>query len=197
MTAWAVKETNTHQDHVIAHLLGATVLGHFVWDETAFLLLDIGFIWNIYLDVEMGLLPHPVALSELEADELTKNELREDIDSLLNEERADALLKRMTAAPNGSLLLGVDLFVRETSQRLILTFEGESIVIETSLDTREIKIMTSDNKDQAHARNQDTGLADAVQAEHDFVLQRLREELGREPTEEEINEWLREHTEGY
>ncbi|MDQ1522886.1 MAG: hypothetical protein QOE47_810, partial [Pyrinomonadaceae bacterium] len=26
---------------------------------------------------------------------------------------------------------------------------------------------------------------------------RLRDELGREPTDEELNEWLREHTEGY
>jgi hypothetical protein len=25
----------------------------------------------------------------------------------------------------------------------------------------------------------------------------LRQELGREPTEEELDEWLRQHTEGY
>lgn len=25
----------------------------------------------------------------------------------------------------------------------------------------------------------------------------LRDELGREPTEEELDEWLRQHTEGY
>jgi hypothetical protein len=47
-------ETNSHQDHVIAHVLGTTILGSFTWDETLYLLLDIGFVWNIYLDFEMG-----------------------------------------------------------------------------------------------------------------------------------------------
>ena len=61
---WTDCETNTHQDGVIAHVIGATILGHFILDETAFLLLDIGFLWNIYLDAEMGLLPHPVAIGE-------------------------------------------------------------------------------------------------------------------------------------
>jgi DNA-directed RNA polymerase specialized sigma subunit len=29
------------------------------------------------------------------------------------------------------------------------------------------------------------------------VRQRLREELQREPTDEEVDQWLRRHTEGY
>jgi len=50
--------------------------------------------------------------------------------------------------------------------------------------------------------NDDTGdgnevLADVAQTEHDYLHQRLREDLGREPTEEELDEWLRQHTEGY
>jgi hypothetical protein len=46
---------------------------------------------------------------------------------------------------------------------------------------------------------QDTGtpLEDAARAEREYVRQRLREELQREPTEEEVDEWLRQHTEGY
>ena len=36
MSEWTVAETNTHQDHVIAHVIGATVVGYFVWDETAY-----------------------------------------------------------------------------------------------------------------------------------------------------------------
>ena len=40
-------------------------------------------------------------------------------------------------------------------------------------------------------------LEDVAQTEHDYLHQRLREELGREPTEEELDEWLRQHTEGY
>ena len=38
-------------------------MGHFVWDETAYLLLDIGFIWNIYLDGEMGLVQQTLAMT--------------------------------------------------------------------------------------------------------------------------------------
>jgi hypothetical protein len=71
--SWTVAETNTHQDHVIAHVIGATPLGHFIWDETAYLLLDIGFLWNIYLDMEMGLVPQSLAVAEL-------NELRAFVD---------------------------------------------------------------------------------------------------------------------
>jgi hypothetical protein len=49
--------------------------------------------------------------------------------------------------------------------------------------------------------NENTGetprLEDVAQTEHEYLHQRLREELGREPTEEELDEWLRQHTEGY
>lgn len=41
------------------------------------------------------------------------------------------------------------------------------------------------------------GLDEAVRAEREYLHRRLREELQREPTEEEVDEWLREHTEGY
>jgi hypothetical protein len=40
-------------------------------------------------------------------------------------------------------------------------------------------------------------LEDVAQTEHDYLHQRLREELGREPTEGELDDWLRQHTEGY
>lgn len=42
-----------------------------------------------------------------------------------------------------------------------------------------------------------TSLEDVARGEQEFLRQRLREELKREPTEEELSEWLREHTEGY
>lgn len=41
------------------------------------------------------------------------------------------------------------------------------------------------------------GLGDAARKEREYVRRRLREELQREPTGEEINEWLRRQTEGY
>lgn len=43
----------------------------------------------------------------------------------------------------------------------------------------------------------DADLEDAARAEREYVKERLREELQREPTEEEVDQWLREHTEGY
>ncbi len=43
----------------------------------------------------------------------------------------------------------------------------------------------------------DASLDDAAQSEREYVRERLREELKREPTESELDEWLRQHTEGY
>ena len=40
-------------------------------------------------------------------------------------------------------------------------------------------------------------LDQVAENEHEYLHQRLRQELGREPTEEELDEWLRQHTEGY
>ena len=44
---------------------------------------------------------------------------------------------------------------------------------------------------------EDQGLEDAARSEGEYVRERLREELGREPEQEELDEWLRRHTEGY
>ena len=52
------------------------------------------------------------------------------------------------------------------------------------------------NKDPENA-DSSSKLEDVAQTEHDYLHQRLREDLGREPTEEELDEWLRQHTEGY
>src|SRR5882672_9922096 len=96
---WNQIETTTHQDHVIKHVLGATVLGWLIAGEAAHLLLDIGFLWTIYLDAEMNLLPQGVAISELDADELTsadKTELAFDAQLLLDEGRDAGGLKRFT-----------------------------------------------------------------------------------------------------
>ena len=73
---WTAAETNTHQDHVIAHVIGATPWVISFGTKRHYILLDIGFIWNIYLDMEMGLVPQRLAISELDADEAMKSELR-------------------------------------------------------------------------------------------------------------------------
>jgi hypothetical protein len=122
---WTALETNTHQDHVIAHVIGATPLGHFMWDETAYIVLDIGFIWNIYLDMEMGLVPHRLAISELEADDETKKELSE--------------VRNVESSPIES----VELFENGDERRLVMNCETERLFIETSLSHRWTRITTS------------------------------------------------------
>ena len=121
---WTALVTNTHQDHVIAHVIGATPLGHFIWDETAYVVLDIGFIWNIYLDMEMGLVPHRLAISELEADDETKIGLSE--------------VRNVESSPIES----VELFENGDERRLLMSCETEKLVIETSLSRRFTRIHT-------------------------------------------------------
>ena len=115
---WTVAETNKHQDHVIAHVIGATPLGHFIHDETAYVLLDIGFIWNIYLDLEMGLVPQVMALSELGVDA----ESFETMD--------------VQCGPIES----VEVFEDDQERRLVLNGEHGAWVIETSLERRWTRI---------------------------------------------------------
>lgn len=45
--------------------------------------------------------------------------------------------------------------------------------------------------------NEGDTLEDAARDEREYTRGRLREELEREPSEEEVNEWLRRQTEGY
>jgi hypothetical protein len=40
-------------------------------------------------------------------------------------------------------------------------------------------------------------LEEAAAGEREYLREKLRQDLGRDPTEEELDEWLREHTEGY
>jgi hypothetical protein len=139
MSEWATVETSSHQDHVIAHVIGASVVGYFSWDETAYLLLDIGFIWNIYLDGEMGLVPQSLAITELAASDIVRQELRQDIDAIsigIESHR----LRRMSAPAATSPIQQVDFSGRGNSRRLTLSCEGNMFVVETSLETAEVKI---------------------------------------------------------
>ena len=137
---WEPNETTTHQDHVIAHVIGATVLGYFVFDEVLYILLDIGFLWAIFLDGQMTLLPHPVAVSELEIDEQVREGLKTDISILLGDHPAPHQLLRMKPSPVFCQLKDVSFFKRGDQRRLTLTGEESNLAIVTSLDTAEIKI---------------------------------------------------------
>ena len=114
---WTIAETNKHQDHVIAHVIGATPLGNFIHDETAYVLLDIGFIWNIYLDLEMGLVPQRLALSELGVE-------------------VESFEATVECGPIESVELSED----DQQRRLVLHCEHSAWVIETSLERRWTRI---------------------------------------------------------
>jgi len=139
MSEWELAETNTHQDHVIAHVLGASVLGYFTWDETAYLLLDIGFIWNIYLDGEMGLVPQSQAVNELAADDALKNQIRQDVDAITMA-TDKAVLCAISVPVLSSPIQTVEVFVRDNSRRLVLACEESTLVVETSLNTGGVKV---------------------------------------------------------
>lgn len=137
---WSPQETTTHQDHVIAHVLGATVLGYFVHDEAAHLLLDMGFIWTIYLDGQMVLLPQSVAISELEVVSEIRAELNREVEQVDHHGRHVAGLQRLTPAPVECLITEVSFLAKDDRRRLILDGDEASLVIETSLGTAEIEI---------------------------------------------------------
>jgi hypothetical protein len=196
--AWTPKDTTTHQDHVTAHVLGATFRGYFVFDEALYILLDMGFIWTILLDGEMGLLPHPVGISELEIDGVVKDQIKADVDLLLNQSEPVGSLLYLQPAPKHCEIKEVSFFASGDRRRLVITGEEENLAIETSLATGEIKVMAlSDEENKDAESGADSKLNDVAESEHEYLHQRLRDELGREPTETELDEWLRQHTEGY
>jgi hypothetical protein len=139
-TEWSEKDTTTHQDHVIAHVLGATMLGYFTHDEALYVLLDIGFIWMIYLDGEMGLLPHPVAVGELDADEEKRSEIQADIELLLREGLCAEGLRLLTPAPANCLIEEVTFHARGDKRRLLIAGEEDSLTVDTSLSSGEIRV---------------------------------------------------------
>ncbi len=146
---WSPLETTTHQEHVIKHIVGATVLGWFIAGEAAHLLLDIGFLWTIYLDGEMNLLPQGVAISELDADELNgadKAALAFDAELLLNEGREATGLKRFMAAPNECLIEAVDIHGSKSRRRLVIQGELENLIIESSIEAGEINVAVDNTK---------------------------------------------------
>jgi hypothetical protein len=142
-----VQETGRHQDHVIAHVIGATVLGFLIHDETAHLLLDIGFIWTILLDGEMGLVPQSMAIAELEVDADEKALLLADVERLNVEGHGAVQLARWTRAPVECLIVEVSFYASDARRRLLIKGEDASLVVESSLAAREIKVEESSRQD--------------------------------------------------
>ena len=137
---WEEAGTTTHQDHVIAHVIGTTVLGYFSLAEALHLLLDIGFIWKIYVDGEMGLLPHPVATAELEVEEEALAQIKLEIDLLLRGGVDTSRLARLKPLKVDSPITGVEVFVRGAEYKLVLECETGVVRIQTSASDDSIQV---------------------------------------------------------
>ena len=136
---WTKAETNTHQDLVIAHVVGATVLGSFVADEAAHFVLDIGFIWTILLDGEMALTLERTALAELNVSEAERAKLSADVHALY-ESGPHAPLARVAPAPDDCQITAVEFYTAEARRRLLIECEGANLCVETALATGAVEI---------------------------------------------------------
>ena len=119
------------------------MLGWFIAGEAAHLLLDIGFLWTIYLDGEMNLLPQGVAIAELDADTANgadKTELAFDAQLLLSEGRHAAGLKRFTGASVECLITGVEILSQDSGRCLVIRGEAADLELQTSLETGQVSI---------------------------------------------------------
>lgn len=126
---WAEAETNTHQDHVIAHVVGATALGYFVADETLHFVLDIGFIWSLYVDGEMSLTLQRVALTELNVNQEQRDELAADVRALHEDGGRAGTLARVTAAPEGCLVEEVSVYRSDGQLKFVIQGEGATLIV--------------------------------------------------------------------
>jgi hypothetical protein len=142
---WQFTETTTHQDHVIAHLVDATVLGYWVLDEVLYVLLDIGFVWIVFLDGQMTLLPHPVAVGELETSDNVRDAIKADIDLLLGDNVATDTLSQLKPPPlscqsDQCRIRSVEFLESGDDRRLLIHGEHAGLSIEMSLLTAEIRV---------------------------------------------------------
>ena len=143
--SWQSTETTTHQDHVIAHVVDATVLGYWVLDEVLYVLVDIGFVWIVFLDGQMTLLPHPVAVGELDATDDVREAIKADIDLLLGDNVGTDRLSQLKPPPlscqsDACRIRSVEFFESGDDRRLLVHGEHASLSIEMLLSTAEIRV---------------------------------------------------------
>ncbi|HZG52327.1 MAG TPA: hypothetical protein VEZ40_09330 [Pyrinomonadaceae bacterium] len=137
---WRPEETGTHQDHVIAHVVGATVLGYFEAGDALHLALDINFIWTIFPDAEMGLLPRSLALKELNLGDAERARLEDDLRRLHDGDTDAETFARVTPAPAGCLIEEVRLLAKDELRRLEIHGEASALAVEASTLTGEMNV---------------------------------------------------------
>ena len=140
---WTELEISTYQDHVIKHVLGATVLGWVVIEDAMHILLDVGLLWTIYVNAEMSLMAQAVALQDLEGEHVSRSDialLTADAERLISEGREAAGLDRFTSAPIECTVTQVDVFQSDSRRRILVAGESVDIEIETSLERSEFTL---------------------------------------------------------
>ena len=137
---WTTEQTGTHQDHVIAHVLGATVLGYFEADDALHLALDIGFVWMVFADTEMGLVPESLALKELNVGAEERARLSDELRQLHYEKVDAATFAYVTPAPAGCVIEEVRLLSKDELRRLEIRGELAALVVYASPVTGEMSV---------------------------------------------------------
>lgn len=139
MPGWAGAALSTYQDHVVAHVVGAAVLGHFVRDEAAHLVLDINFVWTIFVDGEMLLRHERLALSELGLAGDERAALEAEFDAL-HDAPAAPRLSLTRRAPPGCTIKEVELYASGERRRLVVRGEASGLAVEADAGTGEIGV---------------------------------------------------------
>lgn len=118
------------------------MLGYFEADDALHLSLDIGFIWTIFPDAEMGLLPQTFALKELNIDADERASLNDDLRRLREEEEEfDAATRaRITPAPAGCLIEEVRLLAQGIWRKLEIQGDLAGLVVVASPITGEMSV---------------------------------------------------------
>lgn len=132
---WAEAGADTYREHVVAHVVGATVLGHFETEDALHLLLDIGFVWTIFVDGQMLLRHERLVLAELDmaADALAA--LAGDFDRLHEAGGAGEEFALVRRAPAACLVREVSLYESGERRRLIVRGDGSAgLLVESRAD---------------------------------------------------------------
>jgi hypothetical protein len=134
--------TGSYQDHVIAHVAGATALGYFIIDDAAYVLLDISLIWTIYTSGEMALMPQRVVINDLEVEDSLKAELMADVERL-HDGRTESLT-RINLMPSDCLVRDVKIYALGERRRVVVEGEDSTLFFESLPATGEIGVVKAE-----------------------------------------------------
>ena len=140
---WIEIETSTYQDHVIKHVLGATILGWLIAEDAVHFVLDVGLLWTVYINGEMNLMALSGAIQDLESDELPQSvidEVSADAQDLITNGREATGLKHLKAATVDCLITEVQLMGYGAELRTVIRGEISTIAVEASIGEKLIRV---------------------------------------------------------